>query len=341
MTCFICGNMVNRSCHFEVRILLRKIGTSVHLNAAPLASHHGPTPQGKDADRCVSQLGQRGPFCIVFDLLRVSVATLDASGLIVDDAVRERSVARAPRCFWILGFPLHLMTRVESNTRRAERLVYSERVGRMVPSFRTPPGGTGDAGNWCLSVFHTSPKSDGRTQGRQVQRVVTLFRVNVAPHAARAQCSESWTNLPVDLVFCAFSVCANHPGLPAAVVTEPPALTRHVSRASSNTRAWSGKHSVFVHLRRIIEVLGHLFVDCVLSFSSRDLSSLWFPKMCPLIFFSPSDVPHHNSRCSCVLGFCFPGWRRIFICLSFFVGVLLRVTEAASLFGNVHAFSYF
>ena len=103
------------------------------------------------------------------------------------------------------------------------------------------------------------------------------------PDAARARCCESWTNLTCGHGFGAFSGCADYPGLAAAVVTEPPALTRHVSGASSNTRAWSGKHSVFVLLRRIIEVFGHWFVDCVHSFSSRDLSSLRFPIFCPLI----------------------------------------------------------
>ena len=36
-------------------------------------------------------------------------------------------------------------------------------------------------------------------------------------------------------------------------LTEPSALTRHVSRASSNILAWGGKHTVFVLFRRMIE----------------------------------------------------------------------------------------
>ena len=171
--------------------------------------------------------------------------------------------------------------------------------GEWCPHFGLPRGGTGDAGGfkWCLSVFHTSPKSDGRRVSKfrtsmflhgswrlcSRERGARSTRTLAWPDAARARCSESWTNLTCGHGFGAFSGCADYPGPAAAVVTEPPALTRHVSRASSNTRAWSGKHSVFVLLRRIIEVFGHWFVDCVHSFSSRDLSSLRFPIFCPLI----------------------------------------------------------
>ena len=159
-----------------------------------------------------SPIWARDPFCVVFDLLRVSVATLDASGPMLtmrwENTLAENGRWHvAPRCLCTLG--------LSSPPHDPCRILHQAGGGDLcwanVPSFRSPPSGAGDAGgfNWCLSVFHTSAKSDGRTQGRQVQdahisprQLATLFAVNVAPEATR---TPSWTNLTCEPGFCAFS----------------------------------------------------------------------------------------------------------------------------------------